>query len=133
MSGSPTKIDESMTPKVQLHWYTLRFGFLGKFFLILVCLIAGLFLFGSLIDHLPNQGPLDSTRSDITLAEFQVISPGMTYPQVRALLGREGELLSRSDIAGYTTVMYAWKNSHGNMNAMFQDGRLVSKAQFGLR
>ena len=29
--------------------------------------------------------------------------------------------------------MYSWKNANGsNMNAMFQDGRLISKAQFGL-
>jgi hypothetical protein len=29
--------------------------------------------------------------------------------------------------------MYSWKNRNGsNMNAMFQDGELVTKAQFGL-
>jgi hypothetical protein len=30
--------------------------------------------------------------------------------------------------------MYAWQNADGsNMNAMFQNDRLISKAQFGLR
>ena len=69
----------------------------------------------------------------VTRAKYERIQDGMTYDQVRAIIGQEGEELSRSDIAGYTTVMYSWKNSNGsNMNAMFQNGKLVSKAQFGL-
>jgi TM2 domain-containing membrane protein YozV len=36
-------------------------------------------------------------------------------------------------VLGYTTIMYSWKNPDGsNMSAMFQNGELVSKAQFGL-
>jgi len=57
----------------------------------------------------------------------------MTYGQVRKIVGFPGEELSRSDMAGYTTIMYAWKNANGsNMNAVFQNDRLVIKAQFGL-
>jgi hypothetical protein len=34
---------------------------------------------------------------------------------------------------GYVSVMYIWKNSDGsNMNALFQNGKLLNKAQFGL-
>lgn len=70
----------------------------------------------------------------VTRAKYERIREGMTYEQVREILGETGEELSRSDIGGYTTVMYSWKNSNGsNMNAMFQNGRLVNKAQFGLR
>ncbi len=69
----------------------------------------------------------------VTRAKYERIQNSMTYDQVRAIIGQDGEELSRSDVAGYTTVMYAWKNSNGsNMNAMFQNGRLVNKAQFGL-
>jgi hypothetical protein len=69
----------------------------------------------------------------VTRAKYERIQDGMTYDQVRAIIGQAGEELSRSDIAGYTTVMYSWKNSNGsNMNAMFQNGKLVNKAQFGL-
>lgn len=35
-----------------------------------------------------------------------------------------------------TTVMVQWENPGvfaGNMNAMFQNGKMISKAQFGLR
>ncbi len=35
---------------------------------------------------------------------------------------------------GIKTVMHQWMNSDGsNMNAMFQNDKLVQKAQFGLR
>jgi hypothetical protein len=66
-------------------------------------------------------------------ANYLRISNGMTYPEVVEILGETGEELSRVDLAGYTTIMYGWKRWNGaNMNAMFQNGRLVQKAQFGL-
>lgn len=70
----------------------------------------------------------------VTLAEYEQIKEGMTYAQVTSLIGAPGQEMSRSDLAGYTTVMYSWSNHNGsNMNAMFQNGGLVNKAQFGLR
>jgi hypothetical protein len=70
----------------------------------------------------------------VTHAQYDQISEGMTYEQVRSIIGTAGNELSRSNIAGVTTVMYAWTNSNGsNMNAMFQNNRLINKAQFGLR
>jgi len=69
----------------------------------------------------------------VTKAEYDRIEEGMTYEQVKRTIGASGEELSRSDIAGYSTVMYSWTNANrSNMNAMFQNGRLVNKAQFGL-
>ena len=76
----------------------------------------------------------DRTRT-VTAAEYARLATGMTYRQAVEIIGFEGEELSRSEIAGITTVMYQWTNpgfSGANMNAMFQDGRLVQKAQFGL-
>ena len=72
--------------------------------------------------------------SVVTKAEFDQIRQEMTYEDVKLIIGHPGEEISRSDIAGYTTIMYSWANSNGsNMNAMFQNNSLVSKAQFGLR
>ncbi len=69
----------------------------------------------------------------VTMAEFSQIKPGMSYEEVEAIIGSPGEEMSRSELAGFTTVMYVWKNATGsNMNAMFQNGALVNKAQFGL-
>ena len=70
----------------------------------------------------------------ITAAGFAAITTGMAYDQVVAILGQPGEEISSSDIAGHSTVMYQWKGAGlGNMNAMFQNGKLISKAQFGLK
>jgi len=42
----------------------------------------------------------------------------MSYSEVTAIIGSPGQELSRSNLAGYTTVMYSWSNSNGsNMNA----------------
>jgi hypothetical protein len=69
----------------------------------------------------------------VTRAEYEQLREGMTYSDACRIVGASGEEMTRSDLAGYTTVMYCWTNSNGsNMNAMFQNGSLVSKAQFGL-
>ena len=70
----------------------------------------------------------------VTLAQFNQVREGMTYEEVVAVLGSEGVEQSSSNIAGIKTVMYAWNGNTmgGNMNAMFQDGKLIQKAQFGL-
>jgi len=70
----------------------------------------------------------------VTLADYEQILEGMTYEQVRTIIGASGEELSRSDLGGYMTVMYSWSNGNGsNMSVMFQNGALLNKAQFGLR
>jgi len=69
----------------------------------------------------------------VTKAEYDRIEEGMTYEDVEETIGTPGEELSRSNIVGYSTAIYGWANPNGsNMNAMFQNGRLVNKAQFGL-
>jgi hypothetical protein len=70
----------------------------------------------------------------ITLAKFNQLKTGMAYKEVVNILGTDGEIISESDIGGTKTVMYQWQSSgFGNMNAMFQNGKLISKSQFGLK
>jgi len=77
--------------------------------------------------------PTRAISPGITKAKYDQISAGMSYDQVREVLGESGEEMSRSEIANISTVMYIWKNPGGsNMNAMFQNDSLVQKAQFGL-
>jgi hypothetical protein len=53
---------------------------------------------------------------------------------VVGVLERTGAPTGQSELAGIKIVMYSWKNENGsNMNAMFQAGVLVSKAQSGLK
>lgn len=73
---------------------------------------------------------------DVTKAEYSRVQMGMSYHQVVAILGPPDEALSETEMAGFHTIMYMWEGRGGfgaNMNAMFQNGKLVNKAQFGLR
>jgi hypothetical protein len=80
-----------------------------------------------------SQPPAASDQG-LTLAKYNRLKTGMSYSEAVRILGAPGEELSRSEVAGYTTVMYQWSGRFGaNMNAMFQNGELVSKAQFGLK
>ncbi len=69
------------------------------------------------------------------MANYTRLKTGMTYPQVVEILGKEGTELSSNEIGGYRTVMYQWEGEGfaANMNAMFQNGKMIQKAQFGLK
>jgi hypothetical protein len=77
----------------------------------------------------------------VTRYEFDMIRPGMSHSQASLIIGGDGEEMSSSRIEGVPgvmpaveTIMYHWVNANGsNMNAMFQNDRLISKAQFGLK
>jgi hypothetical protein len=51
------------------------------------------------------------------------------------ILGKDGEELSSNEIAGVKTVMYKWDGNGfaANMNAMFQNDKMMSKSQLGLK
>lgn len=76
-----------------------------------------------------------ATPSGVTMAKYSALTEGMSYADAVRILGAEGTEISRADLAGTTTVMYQWMGTSvgANMNAMFQNDRLVTKAQFGLR
>ena len=83
-----------------------------------------------------TQEALRGTRGQLAITKtlYDSVAMGMTGEEVESILGRAGEELSRSDIAGFMTTMHVWQNRDGgNMNVMLQNGRVVAKAQFGLR
>lgn len=84
-----------------------------------------------------KQNPVVEKNSPkISKAEFESIETGMTYEEVVAIIGGEGELSSQVDVAGYNTKMYVWEGEGSigaNANATFQNNSLTSKAQFGLK
>lgn len=70
----------------------------------------------------------------VTMDEYGGLRQGMKINIVRLAIGAPGTELSQSTIGGFTTVSYQWKNADGsNAVIIFQDGLLVSKAQFGLK
>lgn len=76
-----------------------------------------------------------ATECEVTKAQYDQIQTGMSIENAEAILGCPGEEMSSSEMAGIQTVMLTWNgNTMGaNMNAMFQNGQMVMKAQFGLR
>jgi uncharacterized protein DUF3862 len=102
--------------------------------ILLAALAIGAGLYLSIRPETQGSSNEQSEVQIVTKAKYDSVQAGMSYDQVRAIMGDPGEEISQSDIAGYTSVMYAWKNSNGsNMNALFQNGKLINKAQFGLR
>jgi hypothetical protein len=74
-------------------------------------------------------------RGRVNMDNYNRLVAGMTYEQVVEILGKEGTEMSRVESVEYPTVMYMWEAgglSIGNMNVTFQNGGLISKAQFGL-
>lgn len=71
----------------------------------------------------------------VTLAQYEQLTDGITYDAAVAILGEPSQELSRTSVGGITTVMYMWNGAApaSNMNAMFQDGKMVSRSQFGLK
>lgn len=69
----------------------------------------------------------------ITKAKYDRVREGMSYEEVIVILGNAGDPISTNQLVGTTTVMYVWRNANGSsMNAMFENGKLIQKAQFDL-
>lgn len=81
----------------------------------------------------PEEAPANDPG--ISAAEFGALRTGMTQAEVTAVVGSGGEVISENEMAGIRTVMVQWDGESGfgaNANAMFQDGKLIQKSQFGL-
>jgi hypothetical protein len=79
-----------------------------------------------------TSGPV--VAEGITMAKYDRLKTGMSYHQAVEILGTEGVEVSSNELAGTKTVMYQWEAGVGaNVNAMFQNDKLMQKAQFGLK
>lgn len=80
------------------------------------------------------------TSSKLTMEKYLQLKNGMSRESVEQILGTPGTELSSGHIDGapgvmdsIDTVLYGWSNRDGsNLNVMFQNDRLVMKAQYGL-
>lgn len=73
---------------------------------------------------------------DVTMSKYLQLQTGMSYSEAVDILGKSGTEISSGEIVpGYKIQMFQWFNEAqtGNMNATFQNDRLTTKAQFGLR
>lgn len=77
-----------------------------------------------------------TTSCKVTLGQFENLRDGMLLEEAEYVLGCKGVLLSSSSFQGTQIVMLQW-DGYGmlgaNMNAMFENRRMVMKAQMGLK
>lgn len=73
------------------------------------------------------------TQPGVSLAAYDRIRPGMSYEDVGGLIG-QGMEINRTARGDIRIVMYEWRLPGGaNVNMVFENNRLIQKAQFGLR
>jgi Beta-lactamase inhibitor (BLIP) len=80
----------------------------------------------------------EASKVTITKEEFDKIQNGMTYEQVKQIVGGEGHKVSETGKPGAAdhTVMYDYQGEGeigANASLMFQGGKLINKSQFGLK
>ena len=103
---------------------------------LLLCLSAC----GTPNDFIKGTGAdIINSEASISLEEFNKIETGMTYKEVCEIVGGEGTLGSSVDLDmgdEYKTEIYQWTGDGSigaNANVTFQGGKVVSKAQIGLK
>lgn len=79
-------------------------------------------------------GRIERQDLGICIEAFDLLSDGLSYSDAVKVIGAEGTLTSSSILAGVQTQMYSWKASQGaKIDVQFQNGRLIAKAQSGLK
>lgn len=79
------------------------------------------------------QAGLESMDAKITLDKYNQVKEGMSYDEVKDILGG-GQILSQTKIMDMESIMYTWINKDGsNANFTFSGGKLEMKAQFNLK
>jgi prepilin-type N-terminal cleavage/methylation domain-containing protein len=74
-------------------------------------------------------------QSGVTLEQFNKLETGMTVDEVNSMLG-PGTLAARSGFAVFEVTGYTWQGNGdigANMSVQFENGRLTTKAQAGLK
>lgn len=129
IQNSPEQQNQKQHKKNSLDWL---------YILIIITVLGSIYYFVILGgDPNTNTDPINQIikiSDTVTMAEYERVQIGMSYKQVKAIIGAPGEELSRTEIGGILAVMYMWQNKDSsNMNVMFQNDAVYSKAQFGLR
>lgn len=83
-----------------------------------------------------NQSGLTGNSGDaeVTKAKFDKIKTGMTYDEVKDIIGSAGEKTSMSKIGEIVLKSYVWKaDKYATLRASFKDEKLTSKSQSNLK
>lgn len=75
----------------------------------------------------------DASSGDVSLDKFNKIELGMSYDQVKGIMGSEGNETSSTKSRSYEAKSYEWKGEKfARISVRFQNGELVSKSQSGI-
>ncbi len=79
-------------------------------------------------------GVNDQSAAKATMDKYNQVKTGMTYDEVVAIMGGDGELSSDTKIAGVSSKLYLWDGEDiaSNCSITFSDGKVSSKSQIGL-
>jgi hypothetical protein len=83
----------------------------------------------------PAPAPVpEAPAGGVTMANFNKVQTGMTYAEVCGIFGGPGEMMAQSEFMGTSSEIYSWDASSGfgNCTITFMNGKVQSKAQFGL-
>lgn len=79
------------------------------------------------------QAGLNFNKIDITMDNYNKIENGMTYEQVKSILG-EGEVTSETEKMNHKSIIYSYINKNGSYaNFTFTNGSISMKEQFNLK
>lgn len=104
-------------------------------FIIIVC--GGLAMTINMNNSIQKSVSGVSDESEyITMSEYNQIQEGMSYDEVKEIIGSDGELTSTSSMGGYTISIYTWYGNGAagsNANVTFTNDEVTGKAQVGLK
>lgn len=93
---------------------------------------------GSLISGGDNKekktNDIKEEKCYITLEEFNKIQNGMSYDEVKEIVGCEGTVNSDTEVGSIKMTIYSWYGKDGisNANVNIENGKLINKTQIGL-
>lgn len=79
---------------------------------------------------------VDDSSEYITLEEYNKIDTGMTYEEVKEIVGSAGTISSQVESGGYKIIIVTWYGNGvpgSNANVTFTNNSVTAKAQVGLK
>jgi hypothetical protein len=80
--------------------------------------------------------PLQAGGCEVSLTQYKRLETGMTYSIATMILGCEGTEVVSTGSGKFKTEGFMWDGAGtvgANVQVMFQGGKLMMRAQFGLR
>lgn len=99
----------------------------------IIIVIIGIALLSNDIDNNDNSDKNDNSNY-VTLEKFNQIENGMTYDEVKQIIGSDGTLSTEAGSGEYNTKIYYWygEDNISNATISFTNDQVTAKSQIGL-